>query len=385
MITFFFFSYAAASQDGDIYTNATASGAPASYVQVAQHQRGQRLALSQLDQTALVEKHNALRAAVSQPCTAADMEALAWDDSLASAAQNYAAQCKWQHDTTNADHGWGENLAMRYSTINGELTNTVSTELLTGFAQAWYDEVIDANWAADGEDVTSKVYADPARQCKSYDAHTGKCMVGHFTQVVWAKTNKVGCGVASCSHGLQGKGGVILVCKYTPAGNYVGKNKVGILPPYIAGASCSACPSSCSKGTLCDAGHSPNRCRDDIDGITAMNFNSVPHTDCKSLITFTNQFGPNFWCSSRESKFSICAKSCGVCSVPNGFGPRSCGAKVKTSGRPVAAPGLSMAAIGRSVFGTGADEEALATELRTLSEWASSLKQTNLHPQTLRR
>lgn len=72
-----------------------------------------RGALSAAEQTALLAKHNALRAAQSQPCTATDMRKLAWDSQLAAVAQAYADTCVWAHNgNRQADAGYpvGENL-----------------------------------------------------------------------------------------------------------------------------------------------------------------------------------------------------------------------------------------------------------------------------------
>lgn len=43
---------------------------------------------------------------------------------------------------------------------------------------------------------------------------------GHFTQLVWRDTKRVGCGRAFSS---GPRGGVFLVCNYDPAGNYSGE------------------------------------------------------------------------------------------------------------------------------------------------------------------
>lgn len=45
--------------------------------------------------------------------------------------------------------------------------------------------------------------------------------VGHYTQVVWQKTTKIGCGKASVQD--ADLGGSQIVCRYAPAGNYVGE------------------------------------------------------------------------------------------------------------------------------------------------------------------
>jgi hypothetical protein len=64
---------------------------------------------------------------------------------------------------------------------------------LTGFTQSWYNEVVDTEWGDDGA-LVSKTYADPRNECQSWDAGKDNCMIGHYTQVVWAKSTKVGCG-----------------------------------------------------------------------------------------------------------------------------------------------------------------------------------------------
>jgi hypothetical protein len=43
---------------------------------------------------------------------------------------------------------------------------------------------------------------------------------GHYTQVVWRDTKRVGCGVATCNGGGSPK--EYWVCNYDPPGNWVG-------------------------------------------------------------------------------------------------------------------------------------------------------------------
>ena len=57
---------------------------------------------------------------------------------------------------------------------------------------------------------------------KDYDLKSGACaggkVCGHYTQMVWNKSTKVGCGATQCP-GM----GLYLVCDYTPAGNFIGE------------------------------------------------------------------------------------------------------------------------------------------------------------------
>merc|ERR1719278_1831679 len=63
---------------------------------------------------------------------------------------------------------------------------------------------------------------------------------GHYSAMVWAHTNKVGCGVTTYNHG--GRIGRLYVCNYGPAGNIPGAAM------YQIGNSCTRCPkySQCS-------------------------------------------------------------------------------------------------------------------------------------------
>ena len=45
----------------------------------------------------------------------------------------------------------------------------------------------------------------------------GKPVIGHYTQMVWKKTNEVGCATAD-SNTLS-----LLVCRYSPGGNLYGE------------------------------------------------------------------------------------------------------------------------------------------------------------------
>ncbi len=69
---------------------------------------------------------------------------------------------------------------------------------------------------------SSKPVKDWYDEIKFYDYNKNTCkrgeMCGHYTQVVWKKTKEVGCAAYSCDDKSQ-----VWVCKYYPAGNYVGK------------------------------------------------------------------------------------------------------------------------------------------------------------------
>ena len=63
-------------------------------------------------------------------------------------------------------------------------------------------------------------------------------MVGHFTQVAWADTSAIGCGVLDCVTKSSSGGysqSVAFVCDYAVGGNMLGS------PIYKKGAVASAC------------------------------------------------------------------------------------------------------------------------------------------------
>jgi len=116
-----------------------------------------------------------------------------YDATVAASAQSWAnsmspngAGCS----THSSGTGYGENLAWTSSS-----TPTADVSYLDS-VQSWYSEVKD--WSF------------------STSAGTSSAATGHFTQVVWASSTKVGCGRT------QGSGGTCTVCQYDPPGNYVG-------------------------------------------------------------------------------------------------------------------------------------------------------------------
>ncbi|KAL5102814.1 Peptidase inhibitor 16 [Taenia crassiceps] len=65
---------------------------------------------------------------------------------------------------------------------------------------------------------------------------TGRC--SHYTQMVWASSNLLGCSMRRCD-GINPQWNdpqYLSVCQYKPPGNYRG------MKPYEYGISCSKCP-----------------------------------------------------------------------------------------------------------------------------------------------
>lgn len=67
-------------------------------------------------------------------------------------------------------------------------------------------------------------------------------MTGHYTQLVWADTHKVGCGFADYKSSSFNGWMRLAVCNYGPTGNVFDQTT------YMAGSPASKCP----KGTRKD-------------------------------------------------------------------------------------------------------------------------------------
>lgn len=157
--------------------------------------------------------HNYERATVNPP--AADMRRLVWSDELAASASDYADRCIFQHPQDELNElGYGENLALASGSPTA--TSTVGQ---------WLSEEADWTYAPVGQ-----------------DSATGG-VVGHYTQIVWADTDEVGCGTAVCEEVQFAFPGTLTVCRYNRGGNYWNAY------PYESGDGCSSCPS----GYMCDA------------------------------------------------------------------------------------------------------------------------------------
>lgn len=120
---------------------------------------------------------------------------LQWDAGLAAAADGYAAELartnRWGHSAKATRPGQGENLWM-------------------GSRGAFSPEQMVASWLSEGGYYRRGVFP--------YVSRTGSWVdVGHFTQIIWRQTTKVGCAIRS--NGAWD----YLVCRYSPHGNVDGR------------------------------------------------------------------------------------------------------------------------------------------------------------------
>ena len=144
-----------------------------------------------------LDAHNSVREAVG---VSSD---LVWDETVAKDAQSYADELAlsgaWEHDPKNStgytNGPYGENLY----TSTEKITLKFATE-------AWADEKQYYTYGKIGD----------ASSCVSGE------MCGHYTQIIWKDTSKVGCAMSKYTTGDY-ENWYLVVCKYKTPGNYTGQ------------------------------------------------------------------------------------------------------------------------------------------------------------------
>merc|ERR1712130_407651 len=141
-----------------------------------------------------LRKHNELRALHQ------NTNPMVLDKHLCSEAQAYAHKLAFEirqmkHSDAN---GYGENIY--WSSGRAE-----SPEDAVRACQSWYDEIHNYNW-------------------NTGESNGG--MIGHFTQMVWDNSQKLGVGMAYDQNTKE----CYVVAQYVPAGNYRGRNMEHVHP-----------------------------------------------------------------------------------------------------------------------------------------------------------
>ncbi|KAK4228883.1 CAP domain-containing protein [Podospora fimiseda] len=151
--------------------------------------------------------------------------ALDWDQNLASAAGTLAARCKFAHDVSIGGGGYGQNLAM-WGASSGAASFGASNSVARAVTDGWYNNEV--------EDFPQGDYGKPTPDMTDFKKW------GHFSQLVWKDSERVGCASQLCPPGtVSAFESWYTVCNYAPAGNMGGAYGVNVLPPlsqaFIAG------------------------------------------------------------------------------------------------------------------------------------------------------
>lgn len=140
----------------------------------------------------ILKAHNDARAEVG-------VAPLKWSEKVARSARKWAKKMAKDHpgDLVHSDrsfrNNYGENLSWGATTATG----TVMTPQAA--VKLWNDEKADYD----------------------YESNTCSAVCGHYTQVVWADSKKVGCATVTYRH--NGMRHQVWVCQYDPAGNFNGR------------------------------------------------------------------------------------------------------------------------------------------------------------------
>ncbi|XP_063297709.1 cysteine-rich venom protein pseudechetoxin-like [Pelobates fuscus] len=163
---------------------------------------------------AIIFSHNEARRNAKP--SASNMLEMVWDDDAAKKAEGYAKMCIAGHSPPSyrkiSDINCGENV------------------FLSSFKAAW-------------EDVLQSFLSEAVDFDYGKGPKSPSLEIRHYTQMMWASSNRVGCGVAECSNNVFKYD---YVCIYCPGGN--DGDSIGF--PYKSGPACEDCKSSCDKG-LC--------------------------------------------------------------------------------------------------------------------------------------
>ncbi|NXC92600.1 GLIP1 protein, partial [Certhia familiaris] len=135
-----------------------------------------------------------------------------WDPDLAKTAKAWAKKCMFKHNIYLKERG---KVHPRFRTAGENIwTGSASFFSVRVALDSWFHEV------------------------EYYDYNTKSCskVCGHYTQVVWATSYKVGCAVQFCPKVayISIPNAAHFVCNYGPPGNFP-------VRPYKTGEACSEC------------------------------------------------------------------------------------------------------------------------------------------------
>jgi uncharacterized protein YkwD len=147
---------------------------------------------------AFVRAHNEARGGPLSPAPEPSLRPVTWDDTLAEVAFAYASRCEGA-DRVLIDH------------------NAQSTDDYR--ARGRMDSVGENIWATSGDAYSAAEVVDAwMSEAPDFDYanNTSSGVTGHYTQVVWRSTERIGCAWVQCPE-FQFPG--VVLCNYAPAGN----------------------------------------------------------------------------------------------------------------------------------------------------------------------
>jgi hypothetical protein len=197
------------------------------------------LGLAPEEQAAALQPHNSFRQSLAQGRVlnsddrplppGRNIYSLTYDAGLERIAQAWADKCQFTHSSAQSRNNSGENLYYTTAQLDAR-------KVLPDAAQAWWNEIVDLGWKGD---TSSMLFT-----LEQFNAG-----LGHWTQMAWASTTRLGCGVRYCPGKFT-----LVVCNYAPAGNILNRR---VYEPGVpcrenaectsyAGSTCNVTASLCS-------------------------------------------------------------------------------------------------------------------------------------------
>ncbi|KHJ80357.1 SCP-like protein [Oesophagostomum dentatum] len=172
---------------------------------------------------AFLDEHNRLRSSLARGLEddpligkapkASRMLKMIYDCDVEASAIKHAQKCIFEHSDSSDRYGLGENLFMTTA------RNYDKTKAGVQASQSWWSEL--------------KKYGVGEENKLTMDLFNRG--VGHYTQMAWEESYKLGCAVMHCSDMT------LVVCQYGPAGNMLNQQI------YTKGEPCADCTTTCSK------------------------------------------------------------------------------------------------------------------------------------------
>ncbi|RCN33189.1 SCP-like protein, partial [Ancylostoma caninum] len=160
----------------------------------------------------------------------ASMLKMKYDCELEKIASKYASKCVYAHSDPNTRTLKGKEAGENLFTVS--IPDAEKSKTGDWATRGWFSELKEFGVGKTNL-LTESLWNRPGTQ------------IGHYTQVVWGTTSRIGCGVQNC------RNQTLVVCNYLEGGNVIDRQKPRQI--YEVGPACSKCPSgySCDKDKLC--------------------------------------------------------------------------------------------------------------------------------------
>jgi len=155
---------------------------------------------------AILNRHNEVRTWPYNNQVGADMMKLEWDEQLATAARNWATDNCNKNKMAHDDNGC--RVTASYS--------SVGQNLWSGSGGVYGDEALVGKQAVDSWYAENKTISNS----QMFPYKNFIYAAGHFTQVDWSRTYRIGCAYVRKPHSNpMYKYSVYVACNYAPGGN----------------------------------------------------------------------------------------------------------------------------------------------------------------------